>query len=178
MDMKIKALPLFAVLIATGLTGYSQAPDGYSDLIAVNHRSIFPSNLVTTPRDGTLHVRNLEAFLEIKRGVEEYVAEPRDYKRNTEIGLSNKEVGRMIIIHPNPVVDRFRLKIPAEVGEVSSAGIYNMDGSRVRSFGSKIGDREDHDIEFDANDLVPGLYFLRIENEAGIISRSFEVKEP
>jgi hypothetical protein len=175
MDMKIKALLFIALLIAAGLTGYSQTPNGESDLIAVNHRSTVPSNLMTTPRDGTIHVRNLDAFLEIKRGVEAYVAEPRDYKRNTEIGLSNREVGRMIIIHPNPVVDRFRLKIPAEVGEVSSAGIYNMDGNRVRSFGSKIGDRKDHDIEMDANDLTPGLYFLRIENEAGIISRSFEV---
>jgi len=139
--------------------------------------SMIGNRFESVPRDGSIREGYIDAYLELKRGVDENVAEPEDWKANTRIGLSNKEVARMIVINPNPVVDRFHLKIPAEVGEVKQAGFYNMEGRRVRSFGSHIGDGKDHDLEMDATDLIPGLYFLRIENEAGIISKSFEVRD-
>jgi len=167
-----------SLMIVASLTLYSQKSEVYIDLIASHPQNLDPHNLSTAPRDGTIHVSKYDTYLELRNEVEATVTESRDYDWNTDIGLTNMEVGRMIVIHPNPVVDRFRLKVPAEVGEVISAGIYDMGGSRVRSFGSKIGNRKDKELEMDATDLVPGLYFLRIENNAGTITRSFEVRDP
>lgn len=132
----------------------------------------------TVSVDGTSNEGYIDAYLSLKQGVDKNVGVPEDWKMNTRIGLSNEEVARMIIIDPDPVVDRFHLKVPAEVGEVKKAGFYNMNGRNVRSFTSKIGNGKDRELEMDATDLVPGLYFLRIENEAGTITRSFEVIDP
>jgi len=178
MDMKKTLLLSIAFLVLAGITGHAQMSGEYIDLIAGNHFETYASDLDAAPRDGTVNVSNLDTFVKLKIALDENIAEPRDFKRNTNIGLSNLEVGKMIIIHPNPVIDRFRLKVPAEIGEVTSAGIFNMDGSKVRSFGSKIGNGKDRELEMDANDLLPGLYFLRIENKAGTVTRSFEVREP
>ena len=194
---------LIALLMVVATFTYGQSDNGYMDLVASHHEVSDPAIQQTAPRDGTIYVGNAgnvgkmgdeglsadgrdagfsgyvgkyDSYFQLKTDVDAHVAETVDWKHNTGIGLSNREVGRMIVIHPNPVVDRFQLKIPAQVGEVSEAGIYNMDGSRVRSFGSRIGDGKDRELEMDATDLKPGLYFLRIENEAGVISRSFEVR--
>ncbi len=166
-----------ALLLAVSFTGIAQENNGYMNLIASQHTVATPDGAFTAPRDGTIVMSGYDAYLELKRGVDESVAETADWRHNTKIGLSNEEVARLIVINPNPVVDRFHLKVPAEVGEVKQAGIYNMNGDKVRGFGSRIGGGKDRTLEMDATDLIPGLYFLRIENEAGIISKSFEVTD-
>jgi len=166
---------MFVLLLAVSFSGIAQENNGYMNLVASHHSVASPDGAMSVPRDGTIVMSGFDAYLELKQGVDESVAESANWKHNTKIGLSNEEVARLIVISPNPVMDRFHLKVPAEVGEVKQAGIYNMDGGKVRSFGSRIGDGKDRDLEMDATDLIPGLYFLRIENEAGIISKSFEV---
>jgi hypothetical protein len=88
------------------------------------------------------------------------------------------ELGELITITPERVVDRFHLGIPAEIRRVRTAGIYNEEGRKVRGFGSRIKGGTAQEFELDANDLVPGRYHFRIDTGSGLITRSFEVLEP
>jgi hypothetical protein len=118
----------------------------------------------------------ISSYLQLRMGVSRGILEQEYENRVIAFGVSNEDLGKMIFIHPVPVVDRFHLKIPGKIGEVKSAGIYDMEGSRVRGFGKRITGEMEVDIEMDANDLVPGLYFVRLETTFGKISKSFTVK--
>ena len=79
-------------------------------------------------------------------------------------------------IYPNPVMDKFYLSIPSQVTNVRSAGIYSMTGVKMKSVVNKIESGKDQVVEIDASDLLQGIYFVRIESDAGSLIKRFGVQ--
>jgi hypothetical protein len=174
--MKKISLLLAGLLMVSGSVVLSQDRNGFMDLIAGSHSHMYESDAGPVAVATTGSYAEMNGYLELKKGVDDAIIEPDYESRFKAFGVSNEELGKMIVVHPNPVVDRFQLKIPREIGEVVSAGVYNMEGDKVRGFGKRLEGRKSAEIEMNACDLVPGLYFIRIETEFGKVSRSFTVK--
>jgi hypothetical protein len=92
------------------------------------------------------------------------------------LGISKEEAGEILDLYPNPVVDRFFLKIPARVTAITSVGIYDMSGVMVKRIDQQIQSGRDQVIEVSVSQLNPGIYFIRIESGAGSVYKRFGVQ--
>ena len=174
--MKTLSTIFGTVILAIGTVAFSQYNYDNPDRVSGDFPEIRSSAATTMVLATTYSEPGINSFLELRRGVDEGIMEQEYENRIIAFGVSNDELGKMILISPNPVVDRFHLKIPGKIGKVTSAGIYDMEGTKVRGFGNRVTGEKEVEIEMDANDLVPGLYFVRIETEFGKISKSFTVR--
>ena len=174
--MKKLRLLITAFLVVFGLAAFSQGHNDYIHLVAGGNQELSGSG--SAPMDIADNSVNeeIDGYLALRKGVSDGMMEPEYGSRIQAFGVSNEELGKMIVIQPNPVVDRFKLKIPREVGQVKSAGIYNIEGLKVRGFGNRITGRKNQEFELNATDLVPEIYFLRIETEFGMVRHDFSIQ--
>jgi hypothetical protein len=173
--MRNITLTIIALLTGWGTCLQAQLSGDYIGLIA-SHHMVTDAAYSAPVRAGSLPPEGwIDGYHFLKEGVIEGIQSQNEKYVDNETGLSNEELARLIVVYPDPAVGRTRLKIPGEIRNVLSAGIYNMDGRKVRGFGERIKGGEVQEIELDVNDLVPGYYYFWIETATGRITRSFQV---
>lgn len=76
----------------------------------------------------------------------------------TNLGITEtQQLDTRVVVYPNPTVDSFKLSIPSEsLGEQTEVSIFDLNGKKVKSF--KVSD------SYDVQDLVNGLYFIKIND--------------
>lgn len=74
-------------------------------------------------------------------------------------------------VFPNPAVDHIRIKLSTKVEGITKLQLINSAGRVIRETAF---DGVDHLL--DIGDISPGLYMLRLENEAGILDRKVRIK--
>jgi hypothetical protein len=79
-------------------------------------------------------------------------------------------------LYPNPVTDQFFISLPSEVKQIQAAAIYNMNGMMMKDIRDRIQSGGDHSIGINAGDLLPGMYFIRVNTETGTIIQRFGVQ--
>jgi hypothetical protein len=84
------------------------------------------------------------------------------YSKKVEIAVE-KEVNEVSInVYPNPVVDFFSVDVIGAKGEAFKAGVYDNTGKLVSKISSSTITSDIENVRFDTNNLVPGVYLLRV----------------
>lgn len=85
--------------------------------------------------------------------------------------LSKQEWAFQLTVHTNPVGRDFRLYYQLPVNEYVSIDLMSIQGQVLQNLyaGSQVAGR--HNTEFNASDLPPGIYFVRLTTRLGTIMR-------
>lgn len=108
-------------------------------------------------------------------GIDEYFGEVEDYGiRVIENLLSvndNSHQNNSLIVYPNPSNDRFYLHKTNNKNDYEQIQIYNINGQIVETYAGYF------DIEYFGEDLLPGIYIMKILNMDNTIFNSVLLKE-
>jgi len=96
-------------------------------------------------------------FFEIASGVEEQLAEK---------GKNN------LIVYPNPVKDEFTLRFSLEHQSSVVIEIFDLSGRKVYEISSSFS-RGPHQINYNVNDYISGIYYIKMSAEAKIETRKW-----
>ncbi len=149
---------------------------------ALAGEDISPLNLSEVSDAATLVNEAFDECVVVKGSMEEEEMNAEESGMGAEgsrkgvLGISKEEAGRILDLYPNPVNDRFYLKIPARVTDVKSVGIYDMSGIMVMLIDQQIQTGRDQVIEVGVGQLNPGIYFIRIESGAGSVFKRFGIQ--
>jgi len=110
------------------------------------------------------------------QGMSEDTANGEDGSVKGVLGISRDEAGDILEIYPNPVTDRFYLRIPPRITDITNAGIFDLSGAQVTAIDHSFHSGRDQVIEIDAGQFVPGVYFVRIVSGEGIVYKRFGVQ--
>ncbi|MCK4750058.1 MAG: T9SS type A sorting domain-containing protein, partial [Bacteroidales bacterium] len=129
------------------------------------------ANLVNEAFDECVVILDQETAEAVAEGVEG--GEEASKKGITGIAdLHGSQLG----IYPNPVSDRFFFTLPSGTNHISSAVIYNISGLPVRHLVLDSDPGNENTWEVGVDHLMPGIYIMKLETEAGSYSQRFGVQ--
>jgi hypothetical protein len=94
---------------------------------------------------------------------------------NGTTGISDN-VSNTLGLYPNPVMDRFFISLPVKVESVKAASIYSITGTLIKHITDQVASGSKEDIGIDAGELLPGIYFIRVDTDAGTFLQRFGVQ--
>jgi hypothetical protein len=79
-------------------------------------------------------------------------------------------------VYPNPAREQVSIDFTLETASQVIIGVYHLTGQHTKSVTNTNLHTGDHHIRFDTNDLPDGIYLLRIQTDAGVISQRLIIK--
>ncbi len=86
-------------------------------------------------------------------------------------GISSLKKKEELKLYPNPTVDRFVLQFKMESSSYATIKLYDQRGSIVTILTRHKIKQGLNEFSFDTRDLIKGIYLIKVETEAGVISQ-------
>ena len=78
-------------------------------------------------------------------------------------------------LFPNPTDEKVNLVLGENLASVQSIAVYNLLGEKVLSHSvSRLSQNET--LSLDLSELAPGLYFIKLNTERGVLSKKVSVR--
>ncbi len=98
--------------------------------------------------------------------------EDEDEKKGTT-GINDANANMDLVLYPNPTTEHFYINVSADKGNINSIDIFSITGRMIKKLPSCINTGP---IEVNVGDVENGIYFVRVNTDAGVLTRKFEIQ--